>query len=104
MQDTVQEAQDENAPLNVMEENLFDLKKKLMTLEWDKSHNQLNSGMEAKYAQIKTAYEELQKKVSGAKAELRENEAAGEAAEEKTETATITAAVEAAAEANAQKS
>ena len=77
MQDTVQ---DENAPLNVMEEKLSDLRKRIMTLEWDKSHNQLNSSMEAKYGQIKTECEALQKKVDGIKAEMKGHEVTAAAA------------------------
>ena len=67
-------------PLDVMKEKLSDLRKRIMTLEWDKSHNQLNSSMEAKYVQIKTECEALQKKVDVTKAELKEKEAASEAA------------------------
>ena len=65
--------------LNVMKEKLSDLRKRIMTLEWDKSHNQLNSSMEAKYAQIKTECDALQKKVDGIKAELKEQDKGQEA-------------------------
>ena len=67
-------------PLDVMKEKLSDLRKRIMTLEWDKSHNQLNSSMEAKYVQIKTECEALQKKVDVTNAELKEKETASEAA------------------------
>ncbi len=66
--------QEEKMPLEEMKEKLSDLRKKVMTLEWDKSHNQLNSSMEAKYAQIKTECEALQKKVDDVKAEMKEQD------------------------------
>ena len=72
----MQELQSENMPLGEMKELLRDMKKRLMTLEWDKSHNQLNSSMEMKYSQIKVECEALQKKVDGMQAELKEQEAA----------------------------
>lgn len=60
--------------LSDMKEQLSDLKKRIMTLEWDKSHNQLNSSMEVKYAQIKTEHDSLQKKVDGIIATMKEQE------------------------------
>ena len=54
--------------LETMKEKLLDLKRQIMTLEWDKSHSQLNSGMEAKYIQVKAAYESLSKEVEDMKA------------------------------------
>ncbi|MBI2143410.1 hypothetical protein HYU20_03665 [Candidatus Woesearchaeota archaeon] len=72
----MQETQNENMPLSDMKEKLRDMRKRLMTFEWDKSHNQLNSSMEMKYSQIKTECEALQKKVDGMHAELKEQEAA----------------------------
>ena len=76
--------QEQSQSLTVMEERLHDLRKRIMTLEWDKSHNQLNSSMELKYAQIKSEYESLEKAVSGIKAELKEQSepAAGAIAKE----------------------
>ena len=65
-------------PLIDMKEKLYDLKKRLMTLEWDKSHNQLNSSMEAKFAEIRTECEKLQKVVDTAKAEAKQQELAAE--------------------------
>ena len=70
---------DESTEFNAMKDKLSELKMRVMTLEWDKSHNQLNSSMEAKYLQIKTEFEALQKKVDGIKAEAKLEEA--EAAE-----------------------
>lgn len=75
----MQETQEEHMPLSDMKEKLRDMKKRLMTLEWDKSHNQLNSSMELKYSQIKVDFEALQKKVDGIQAELKEQEAAAAA-------------------------
>ena len=75
----MQAVQNENVPLSDMKEKLRDMKKRLMTFEWDKSHNQLNSSMEMKYSQIKTECETLQKKVDGIHAELKEQEAAAAA-------------------------
>ena len=71
----MQETQNENVPLSDLKEKLRDMKKKLMTFEWDKSHNQLNSSMELKYSQIKVEFETLQKRVDGIQAELKEQEA-----------------------------
>jgi len=62
--------------LSALDEKLAELRKKVMTLEWDKSHNQLNSSMESKYMQIRTEFEILQKKVDELKAELRAKEPA----------------------------
>ena len=67
----MQETQDETMPFGEMKEKLRDMKKRLMTFEWDKSHNQLNSSMEMKYSQIKTECETLQKRVD---AEVRVHE------------------------------
>ncbi len=76
----MQETQTENTPLNELKEQLRDVKKRLMTFEWDKSHNQLNSSMELKYSQTKIECETLQKKVDGMQAELKAQEAAQAAA------------------------
>ena len=70
--------QEQVVQLSVMEEKLHDFRKRLMTLEWDKTHNQLNSSMEAKYAEIRAECEKLQKVVDGAKAEARQQELAAE--------------------------
>ena len=66
--------QEETTSLSDMKDKLSELRKRIMTLEWDKSHNQLNSSMEVKYAQIKTEYETLQKKVDGIVAVIKEQE------------------------------
>lgn len=76
----MQETQNENMPLGDMKEKLRDMKNRIMTLEWDKSHNQLNSSMELKYSQIKVECEALQKKVDSMQAELKEQKAAQDAA------------------------
>ena len=70
--------QEQVVQLSVMEEKLYDLRKRLMTLEWDKSHNQLNSSMEAKFAEIRTECEKLQKVVDSAKSEAKQQELAAE--------------------------
>jgi hypothetical protein len=57
--------------LAMLEQRLSELRKRVMTLEWDKSHNQLNSGMEEKYILIKAEFEALQKKVGEEKAQIR---------------------------------
>ncbi len=75
----MQETQSENMPLSDMKEKLRSMKNRIMTLEWDKSHNQLNSSMELKYSQIKTECEALQKKVDSMQAGLKEQEAAASA-------------------------
>lgn len=62
--------------LSELKDRLSDLRQRVMTLEWDKSHSQLNSSMEAKYIIMKAEYEELLKKVDGMKAEAKEQEAA----------------------------
>ncbi len=71
----MQETQEEHMPLSDMKEKLREMNKRLMTLEWDKSHNQLNSSMELKYSQIKVDFEALRKKVESMQAELKEHEA-----------------------------
>lgn len=65
-----------NDSFSGMVEKLAELKKRIMTLEWDKSHNQLNSSMEAKYLLIKAEFESLQKKVDAIRAEMKEKEIA----------------------------
>ena len=70
--------QEQNMQLSLIEEKLYDLRKRLITLEWDKTHNQLNSSMEAKYAEVRAECEQLQKVVDGAKAEARQKELAAE--------------------------
>ena len=38
------------------------LRKRLLTMEWDKRMNQFNAGMEEKFRDFKKEYEELSKK------------------------------------------
>src|SRR3989338_7027284 len=102
MEMKMQEVQEEKMPFEEMKDKLSELRKRIMTLEWDKSHNQLNSSMEAKYAQIKTECEALQKKVDVVKAEMKEQDAKEQevegqdaaAAAATTEAATTAVAVE----------
>ena len=42
-----------------MKERLNEIKKKLLTLEWDKDHNQLNFGMQGKYSELKEEHSKL---------------------------------------------
>lgn len=39
------------------------LRKRALTLEWDKRHNQLNAGMESKFEEIKKELAELEPKL-----------------------------------------
>jgi hypothetical protein len=39
------------------------LKKRILTLEWDKKHNQLNAGMELKFEEMKKEFAELEEKL-----------------------------------------
>lgn len=48
-----------------IKEKLHDINKKLITMEWDKRHNQLNAGMESKYTQLKAEQDKLLKQISG---------------------------------------
>jgi hypothetical protein len=48
-----------------LKEKLGDIDKKLMTMEWDKSHNQLNAGMESKYTELKEEHDKIIKKING---------------------------------------
>lgn len=62
----------ENKDNEALKERLYYLKKRILTLEWDKNHNQLNPGMEYKYeefkkecAQIESNLKELDNEVLG---------------------------------------
>ena len=59
---------EQTSVLTEMKDKLSELRQRVMTLEWDKSHSQLNSSMEVKYLQMKVEYEQLQKKVDELKA------------------------------------
>jgi len=48
-----------------IKEKLGEINRILLTLDWDKRHNQLNPGMEAKYNQLKTEHDVLTKKLTG---------------------------------------
>ncbi|MBS3132780.1 hypothetical protein J4470_01445 [Candidatus Woesearchaeota archaeon] len=48
-----------------LKEKLGDINKKLLTMEWDKKHNQLNAGMEPKYAELKEEHDKILKKING---------------------------------------
>ena len=49
-----------------IKEKLHEINKKLITMEWDKRHNQLNAGMESKYAQLKAEQDKLLKQMNSA--------------------------------------
>ncbi len=49
-----------------LKERLESVDKKLMTMAWDKEHNQLNVGVEEKYAKLKAEHDAIVKKMNGA--------------------------------------
>ena len=57
------------------------LKKNILTLEWDKRHNQLNRGMERRFEELKKEYDELRQKL-GAEVPAEQAEDATAAKEE----------------------
>ncbi len=64
------ETKQEDAPLTdkqltELKERLESVDKQLMTMEWDKEHNQLNAGIEEKYAKLKAEHDAIVKKMSG---------------------------------------
>jgi len=48
-----------------LKEKLSDINKRLLTLEWDKKHNQLNAGMEEKYTELKAEHDKLLAQING---------------------------------------
>jgi len=48
-----------------LKEKLGDINKKLLTMEWDKKHNQLNIGMESKYTELKAEHDKILKQIDG---------------------------------------
>lgn len=50
--------------MSKQEERLNYLKKTLLTMEWDRSQNQFNQGLEAKYNSTKEELEKLKKEAS----------------------------------------
>ena len=48
-------------------EELREVRKRLLTLEWDKKHNQLNAGMESAYRELKERYKALTEKTGAQK-------------------------------------
>lgn len=53
-----------------LRERLDYLRRNLLTLEWDKKHNQLNRGMESRFEELKKEYTELKGRLpEGASAE-----------------------------------
>ena len=48
-----------------LKERLGEINKVLLTMEWDKKHNQLNIGMEDKYTELKAEHEKILAKING---------------------------------------
>lgn len=48
-----------------LKERLESVDKQLMTMQWDKEHNQLNAGIEGKYAKLKAEHDSIVKKMNG---------------------------------------
>lgn len=48
-------------------ERMSDMRKTLLTLEWDKKQNQIHFGMEEKYNKLKEEYKALEKQLSALK-------------------------------------
>jgi hypothetical protein len=42
-----------------LKEKLGEIDKKLLTMEWDKEHNQLNMGMEGRYVELKAEHDKI---------------------------------------------
>ncbi len=64
------ETKQEGTPLtekqaSELKERLESVDKQLMTMEWDKEHNQLNAGIEEKYAKLKAEHDAIIKKMNG---------------------------------------
>lgn len=52
-----------------MEEKLSDIKRRMATLEWDISHNQLHEGKKAYYESLKKEKDDLERKLKETKTE-----------------------------------
>ena len=62
------ETKQEETPLtekqaSELKERLESVEKQLMTMKWDKEHNQLNAGVEEKYAKLKAEHDAIVKKM-----------------------------------------
>jgi|WetSurMetagenome_2_1015567.scaffolds.fasta_scaffold63131_6 hypothetical protein len=44
----------------LIDKDLDSIRKRLLTLDWDKKHNQLNAGMESSYNELKAKFKELE--------------------------------------------
>ena len=42
-----------------LKEKLGEIDKKILTMEWDKDHNQLNMGMESRYVELKAEHDKI---------------------------------------------
>ena len=47
-----------------LKEKLNEIDKKLLTMEWDKQHNQLNMGVESKYVELKAEHDKLLEQIN----------------------------------------
>jgi len=61
---TIQVEVSEEARLQI-KEKLGEISIQLLTMDWDKRHNQFNPGMETKYTQLKAEHDSLVKKLDG---------------------------------------
>lgn len=82
-----QEKSDNNKNLKEEDilERLSDMRKTLLTLEWDKKHNQIHFGMEEKYNKLKEEYEALEKQLNALRALEKEEEKGVEESKEEAE-------------------
>jgi hypothetical protein len=46
-----------------LKEKLREINRQLMTMDWDKKHNQLNPGIELKYSQLRTEHDKIVKEL-----------------------------------------
>ncbi len=53
-----------NMSAEQMLERMSDMRKTLLTLEWDRKHNQIHIGMESRYNKLKEEYQALEKQLN----------------------------------------
>ena len=59
MDDDSEKSDNTAADMTQIKAKLREVDRQLLTLQWDKDHNQLNPGMETKYSKLKTEKEKL---------------------------------------------
>ena len=74
-----------NESLENIRERMSDMRKTLLTLEWDRRHNQIHIGMESRYNKLKEEYGALEKQLSELKALEKEETEKEEIEKEETE-------------------